>query len=230
MSKIARIVYFSARLDTYVDSIIALLVQKPEIEIIEMVFTTWSYPEQDTPIVPPEVGEEQEDFLYKKVRTKLIEVGKEIEVYQKAKNVELRPKQLKGHFPKLFDECNVIDVSALPKEFAINILSVALMKKNIEVYSLRWGGKLRKDRTNRISVDNYIYEDLTSMQETKSLRSSYLSNKIFIYCIGVSIFALGLLSSLSYWLPSFKVATHILNSFGLLIGAASLYLATRKSS
>lgn len=228
---VARVVYFSDRLDTYADSVIAILHDFPEVKRIELVFTDGSLApkvDQEKNSAPqPTIGEEQERIA-SAIRSKISSAADSHPAYMKAKNVPIVPFPIAGRelYPVL-RTASVVDVSGTPKEMAINLVTAAIAQGKTPVCSLRWLGKIDRRKTNRIGTDPYHYERLTELREAKRLGRYFRANVFIVYFIAVSVLLLAIVSFLSYWVPQFKIASQVMSSLGVIIGFASLWLATR---
>lgn len=228
---VARVIYFSDRIDTYADCIIAILHAFPDTHRIELVFTDGSLAPTlttDSDSSPqPSAGEEQEQIA-SAIRTKISTASESNPPYAKAKNVPITPVTMHGvNLYRALRTSSVVDVSATPKEMAINLVTAAIAQGKTPVCSLRWLGKIDRRKTKRIGSDEYQYENLTELREAKRLRRYYRANVFVVYFIAVSVLLLAVVSFLSYWYPQFKMASQVLNSLGVIVGFASLWLATR---
>lgn len=230
--KTASVIYFSDRLETYADAIIAILVAYPTVERIEIVFTDGSLApknRQDDPSIRPTIGAQQEEIT-SAIRKRINGIKSEHSHYNKADEIQIIPKPVHGHeLYRVLRSSSVIDVSATPKEMAINLVTAAIAQGTTPVCSMQWCGKLDRRRNYFIGTDEHEYEDLTKLREAKRLGRYYRSNVFIVYFIAVSVFLLAVVSFLSYWMPQFKIASQILNSLGVMIGFVSLWLATRAS-
>ena len=206
--KIAKVLYRSPRLDTYVDAIAAIAKDFPAIEEVRLVF----------PVGGHEVG------VIDQVQRQLASLSNN-EPYALAARLRLTDAEEAITSPDLCRTCALIDVTGIPKQDAIEVAAVAIEKNAARVGHFRWLDTLRDGETFRVGTHRHEYVDLLSGGAAGALRRNYVAKKHVLVALGGLFLCVLIVAILKLLRPSLKIPDDIINLFSLLIGAAGLYLA-----
>lgn len=216
-----RIVFYSPRVEAYVDAI-AAMVQQFKPDRIEIAFLYGS----DGSSVPHR-GTEQSTFI-QKLHAKLAEIGKAAQPYREAETIELVPRSFaQERTADLILGVDVLDVTTVPKKLSVEMVAASLQSGTPRVCALHWLSRFDGTRQLRIGYDPYDYVDLTRLEQALALRRSYAARARLLLAMGASIFAVAALSILARWVPVLAVANEVLVAVSVAAGFAGLYLAVR---
>ncbi|BBL74207.1 hypothetical protein [Methylomagnum ishizawai] len=223
MKRIARVLGFSENEATYVD-IIAALQSHLQPDKIEIVFVASEQnPEQ------PAKGIKQSAFL-NRLHEMISELSEHYPAYAPCKNIPLTVDNVRR------DEVNAIligvsavDVSAAPKDLAINIISNALRYGGPSIFYVKWLTKFEANKRNRIGADPYVYEDLTKLGEARLLSHSYRSQSFLLLFLVLLVGVIAILAGVSHWWPILGVFNEILSIISIVAGFIGLLMAVFQS-
>lgn len=220
--RIARLVYYSPKIEPYADSI-AAVVQQYRPDRIEIAF-----PDTHTGASIPYRGREQSVFI-KDLHTKLREIGDDLQCYRVAETIEIVPIPCsQNDVSSILRGTTVVDVTTVPKKLAIEIVAAALKSGRTRVCALTWLSIIKREEDRlRVGKDAYDYIDLTRLEETADLKRSYAVRATLLVSMGVVILIISLLAFLSRWLPQLSIAKEILISVSVAAGFAGLYIAVK---
>ena len=182
MTGIFRVLVFNPHVESCADSIAAVLrhSQPKRIEV-------WFVNSEQNPATPVP-GIPQQDFLHR-VYLALADLSSE-SAYAAAQHVtiaigeSIRPENIET----ALHGASGLDVTALPKEIALNLVAAALMGSAIPIFAVRWLTKFQPGSRHKIGVAPYIYEDLVQLPKAKTLRRAFRARAHVIASIGVAIF------------------------------------------
>mgnify|MGYP005850207427 CR=1 FL=1 len=216
-----RVVFYSPRVDAYVDAI-AAMVQQYKPERIEIAFLYGS-----DGAAAPHRGREQSAFI-QELHNKLAEVGRAAQPYREAETIELLPRSFsQERTVELIQGVDVLDVTTVPKKLCVEMVTASLQSGAPRVCPLHWLGRFDGRRQLRIGTDPYDYVDLTRLEQAVVLRRSYAARAALLLGMGAAIFAVAILSIAARWFPAFAVANEVLLAVSVATGFAGLYLAVR---
>ncbi|EGR1345561.1 hypothetical protein ACUMO5_004511 [Vibrio parahaemolyticus] len=198
----------SNNIDTYVNIVAAMCLTFKDIKEIRLSF------------VSSPVNENLIDSIQQK-----LSANPDSLIYKHAARVHLSGESTESDNTQLSTGWDVLDVSAVSKEVALNIVAATIDNQNIKVCSLQWLKRFEKGEEWLLTNDNHEYKDLLSDGALSKLYKNYLQKKSVIYIFG-SIFLVLLVTAIAkYLMPSILIPADIVNVLSLLIGAAGLYLA-----
>ncbi|KPA14931.1 conserved hypothetical protein, membrane [Candidatus Magnetomorum sp. HK-1] len=223
MKRIVRILGFSGKEDTYLD-IIAAIQGHFQPEKIEIIFVASEQnPDQ------PDKGFQQSQFV-NKLHSKLSDIAKEHSAYKSCESIPLTAENIRR------DEVNTIllgvlavDVTAAPKDLAINLISNALRYGEPPVYYVKWLTKFERGKQNRIGTDPYVYEDLTKLDEARLLSRSYRSQSYLLLSLLLVVCIIAIIAGSSRWYPSLDIFNDILSIISIAAGFVGLMMAVFQS-
>lgn len=219
--RVARLVYYSPNVDTYVDSIAAIM-QHYRPERIEIAFPDARYVARVL-----NRGHEQADFITL-VHDHLSLIGKDLQIYRAAETMEITPKQSgEDVIVSLLENTDLVDITAVPKKLAVEIVSAALKRGSTKVCTLDWLVPIEGPVRLRVGRDPYDYVDLTTLDQTGELRHSYRTHASLLIGMGLGVLGVSLLSVVSRWIPVLAVANEVLVAFSVAAGFAGLYIAVK---
>lgn len=218
---IGRVVFYSPRVDAYVDAI-AAMVQQHKPERIEIAFL---YGNDGS--TAPHRGREQSDFI-QALHKKLAEIGAAAQPYREAETIELVPLSFsQDRTVDLIHGVDVLDVTTVPKKLSVETVTASLQNGVPRVCALHWLGRFDGTRQLRIGTDPYDYVDLTRLEQAIVLRRSYTARAGLLLSMGASIFVIAALSILARWFPVLAIANEALIVVSVAVSFAGLYLAVR---
>ena len=211
------------RKKTYID-IIAALQRHLQPDKIEIIFVASEQnPEQ------PEKGREQSAFV-SRVHEAIHKLAKDHSAYAPCENVPLTIDNIRrDEFCSILNTVMAVDVSAAPKDLAINAISNALRYGGPPIYYVKWLTKFEPGKRNRIGEDPYVYEDLTKLDEARLLSRSYRSHSFLLLALVLIIGVFAILSGLSHWFPVLRVFNEVLAITSIVAGFAGLFMAVFQS-
>lgn len=218
MKRVVRIVGFSEKEETYMD-IIAAMNREFQPDKIEIAFiASEQNPDQ------PERGKSQSEFVTKLYRS-LHELGKEFSAYSPCENIQIIAEDIRrDQVNTVLHDVIAVDVTAAPKDIAINVISNALRYGNPPVYYVKWLTKFQGKR-NRIGEDGYVYEDLTQLDEARQLSRAYRSQSYILLALILLVGVFAILAGLSHWYPKLAIFNNILSIISVVAGFAGLFTA-----
>lgn len=216
-----RVVFFSPRVDAYVDAI-AAMVQQYRPDRIEIAFL---YGNDGS--TAPHRGKDQSSFI-QELHAKLADIGKAAQPYREAETTELVPRSFsQERTNELLVGVEVLDVTTVPKKLSVEMVAASLQTGAPRVCALHWLARFDGSRQLRISQDPYDYVDLTRLEQAVALRRSYAARAGLLLGMGASIFVVAVLSILARWFPALAVANEVLVAVSVAAGFAGLNLAVR---
>jgi len=205
----AKILVQSPNIDTYINIIAAICKKYPS--VTEIVFSF--------------LNKSVNDNFINDVRIKLANLASHNSLYSKGVKVSIEAVIEDENGSNLIDGFNLIDVTAVSKEIALNVAASSVEKKNVKICQLSWTKKFEKDEKWIIEDNNHLYDDLLSKGALSKLYKNYFQKRTVIFVFAVIFGALLLTSILKIILKDFIIPSDLVNILSLLIGAAGLYLA-----
>lgn len=192
MKRIARVIGFSEKEATYVD-IIAALQGHMQPDKIEIVFVASEQnPEQ------PDKGIKQSAFV-NRLHEMIFELAKEYPAYKPCENIPLTVENIRrDEINSILVGVSAVDVSAAPKDLAINVISNALRYGGPSIFYVKWLTKFEPNKRNRIGNDPYVYEDLTKLDEARLLSRSYRSQSFLLLFLVLLVGVIAILAGASH--------------------------------
>lgn len=205
-----KIIHHSNNVDTYVNIIAAMYEAYGEIKEITLSFI-------DSP-----VNEKFIDSLQERLTT-----YDENPIYKKSARVHLSGESISIGLVTSEESLDVIDVSALPKEMAIEVVASTIDRKNIKVCTLQWPENVKFDPGEKwvLRDGNHSYSNLVSKGALAKLYRNYFQKKQVIWIFAAIFSVLICMAIIKYIVPDFAIPSDIVNILSLLVGAAGLYLA-----
>ncbi len=111
------------------------------------------------------------------------------------------------------------------KDIAINTISNALRYGGPPVYYVKWLTKFERGKRNLIGEDNYVYEDLTKLDEARLLSISYRSQSFLLLSLVLLVALFAILAGLSHWVEELTIFNDILAMTSIVAGFAGLFMA-----
>jgi hypothetical protein len=218
---IARLIYYSPRIESYAD-IIAAIVQQYHPDRIEIAF-----PDARMASSVPYRGREQSEFIENLHRTLSI-MGKDHSCYGAAETIEIIPMSCnEDNKPSILQGADVVDVTTIPKKLSVELVAAALKCGRPRVCALTWLSKIKSGERLIIGKDRYDYIDLTRLEETAQLRRSYAARATLILSIGSVFFGVCVIAALSQWVPQLSPVNMALVPLSVAAGIAGLLVAVR---
>lgn len=223
MKRIARIIGFSENEQTYID-IIAALQRQFQPDKVEIVFVASEQnPEQ------PEKGRKQSAFV-SRLHDAIHDLSKDHEAYIPCECVPLTVENIRrDELSSIFNDVMAVDVSAAPKDLAINAISNSLRYGGPPIYYVKWLTKFEPGKRNRIGKDPYVYEDLTKLDEARLLSNSYRSQSFLLLALVLLVALFAILAGLSHWYKGLSIFNEILAITSIVAGFAGLFMAVFQS-
>ena len=165
--RIAKVLYRSRRLDTYVDAIAAIAKEFPDIDEVRLVFP---------------VGGRVEGVI-DQVQGQLSNLSSN-EPYALAARLRLTDSEEAITSPDLCRTCALIDVTGIPKQDAIEVAASAIEKDTARVGHFRWLDTVRDGDTFRVGTHRHEYVDLLSGGAAGALRRNYVAKKHVLVALG----------------------------------------------
>lgn len=223
MKRVARVIGYSEEVATYVD-IIAALQRQLQPDKVEIVFVASEQsPDQ------PEKGRKQSSFI-SRLHDAIHELAKDFSAYSPCENTPLTAENIRrDELNSILQDVMAVDVSAAPKDLAINVISNALRYGGPPIYYVKWLTKFEPGKRNRIGEDPYVYEDLTKLDEARLLSRSYRSQSFLLLGLVLMVAVFAILAGLSHWVPILNFFNEILAITSIIAGFAGLFLAVFQS-
>lgn len=216
--RIVKVVGFSEKPETYVDIIVALQrqLQPDEIKI------TFVASEQMTKT--PSQGREQTVFA-NEIHDLLLDVSKNHIAYKNCDRIQINTDEIRREeLNVIFEDTLAVDVTAAPKDLAINVIANSLRYGGPPIYYIKWLTKFSGKR-NRIGVDPYYYEDLTRLEEARILSKSYRTQTITLLAMILIVAFLAIVAIFSKWYPPLGVFNDVLSVISVVAGFTGLIIA-----
>ncbi|MCI5207907.1 MAG: hypothetical protein D3910_03760 [Candidatus Electrothrix sp. ATG2] len=200
----------STRLETYVNVFAAICNKYKAVKQIRLLYVT----------------DDLDSVTKKTIRERLVELSKEHPIYENAADVmkdddKCSAENLKSYLLGW----DIIDVSGTSKEISLTAAAISVSSKSVHVCLVNWPRNFKRNEEWILTEDNHEYINLLSSGDLALLRKDHFQKKHVIIAFA-GIF--GLLTAavvLKMLFPSFFIPNVVVNIFGLLIGAAGLYLA-----
>jgi hypothetical protein len=206
MMRRARIVVTSTKPDTYVD-VLAAIAAKGEADEVEFIFLETDFDKQ----------------LLSSVQKLLVELS-DLPDYEAASRLKISGAPLKRDLTALLKSCNLVDVTGVPKELAIEIAATALPNPRIKVCNLRWLGKIDSQERFRIGQQVYSYADVINEPALRALRKDFIAKNHVIWVFGLMVGASAVLA-VSQLVFGLAIPDKVINILSLLVGLGGLLLA-----
>jgi hypothetical protein len=187
--------------------VLAAIAARRDIEEVEFIF----------------LGTEYRLQLLSDVQKKLVELS-DLAEYEQASRLKISGISLKNDMVLLLRDCNLIDVTGVPKELAIEIAATALANPTIAVCSLRWLERLDKDKRSRVGQQKYSYADVINDSALRAVRKEFIAKKHVIYVFGVMFGVTAILAALQL-LFGWAIPDKWISVLSLLVGFGGLRLA-----
>jgi len=170
------------------------------------------------------IEKEPDESFINEIQSKLVELSSR-SIYSKASRVLLEGEAANNDHVLLVKGWDVVDVTGVSKEVAINISAASIGNKKVHVCQLSWKQRFKRDEEWILKEGNHHYTDLMSTGALSNLYQEYFQKKHVIIAFAI-LFAIvfGVAIAKIVW-PTFIVPEDVVNLFSLLIGAAGLYLA-----
>lgn len=206
--KIAKVLYRSPRLDTYVDAIAAIAKELPDIDEVCLVFP---------------VGGRVRGII-DRIQAQLSSLAS-TEAYVLAARLRLTDSEEAITSRELYRTCALIDVTGIPKQDAIEVAASAIEENTARVGHFRWLETLQDGKTFRVGTHRHEYSDLLSGGAAGALRRNYIAKKHVLVTLGGLFLSVLIMTILKIVWPAVRIPDDFVNFFSLLIGAAGLYFA-----
>lgn len=218
MKRIARIIGYSEKPETYVD-IITAIQRQLQPDKIEIIFVA----SEQVPGTP--VKGRQQSVFTNVIYESIHEVSSQYEAYKACEGVQITIEEARrDELSSILEGALAVDVTAAPKDLAINAISNALRFGGPPIYYMKWLTKFNGKR-NRIGVDPYQYEDLTKLDEARALSRSYRTQSITLLALVLIVAVLAIVAVLSRWYPPLRVFNDVLSIISVVAGFAGLIIA-----
>lgn len=145
--------------------------------------------------------------------------------YTKAARVKLEFERASENYASVVKGWDVVDVTAVSKELAINFSAAAIGSRRVHICQLSWLKRFEKGEEWILDDDNHHYSDLMSSGALSSLYKEHFHKRHVIIAFGILFSVVLIVSVAKIFIPSFVVPEDLVNLFSLMIGAAGLYLA-----
>lgn len=224
MKRIIKVVGFSEKEETYMD-VIAAIHRQFQPDKIEIVFiASEQNPEQ------PDKGRAQAGFI-KRLHDSIHELAIKHPAYSPCEYIPITIENIRR------DEINTVlygtlavDVTAAPKDVAIDIIANALKYGGPPVYYVKWLTKFELGKRNRIGEDSYSYEDLTKLDEARQLSQAYRTQSFTLLLLIVLVAVFAVLAGLSHWYKQLSIFNDILAIISVVAGFVGLFTALFQST
>lgn len=203
----AKILVQSNRLDTYVN-VMAAMCEMYSIEHVMLSF----------------VEREPDDSFVKSLQEKLVSLS-EASCYTKAARVRLETETSEIDFSSLVNGWDVVDVTGINKELAINISAASIGSSRIHVCQLTWNQTFETGEVWLLKEGNHKYSDLMGSGALSNLYREHFKKRHVIIAFGLLFSVVLAVSIIKIVVPTFVVPEDLVNLFSLMIGASGLYLA-----
>lgn len=218
MKRLVRIIGYSEKEDTYVD-IIAAIQRQLRPDKIEIIFVE----SEQTPGLP-EKGRQQSAFA-NRIHELINGMATELEAYKVCESIPLVIESARrDELNEILENVIAVDVTAAPKDLAINAISNALRHGGPPIYYIKWLTKFEGKR-NRIGTDPYQYEDLTKLDEARALSKSYRTQAVILLSLVLIVAALAIVAVFSRWYPTLRIFNDVLAVISVVAGFAGLIIA-----
>jgi hypothetical protein len=218
VKRIARIIGYSETPETYID-IIAAIQRQLQPDKIEIIFI-------DSEQMPgmPEKGKQQSAFAHE-IHNSIDKISATYDAYKACGGVQISIESARrDQLNSLLEGVLAVDVTAAPKDLAINTISNSLRFGGPPIYYIKWLTKFSGKR-NRIGVDPYHYEDLTKLDEARALSKSYRIQSITLLTLILMVAVLAMIAVASSWYPFLVVFKDVLSVISVVAGFAGLIIA-----
>ena len=174
MKRVARVIGYSEEVATYVD-IIAAIQRQIQPDKVEIVFVASEQsPDQ------PEKGRSQSAFI-SRLHEAIHDIAQDFSAYSPCENIPLTVENIRrDEINFILRDAIAVDVTAAPKDIAINVISNALRYGGPPIYYVKWLTKFEYGKRSRIGKDPYVYDDLTKLDEARLLSRSYRSQSFLL--------------------------------------------------
>ena len=203
-----RLLYQSTRLDTYVNLIVAMCHKYEDIKEISISF-------MNKPI-----NEAFIDTLQKELTS-----YHNTKLYKQAARIHLSAESIDSRDINFYKGWDIIDVSAISKEIAIDVIALNLENPKVEVCTLQYTRNFKAGEKWILTIGNHNYRNLLSEGSLSMLYRNYFQKKVIIRMFGFMFGILMILSIIKFIIPTFIIPEDVISFFSLIIGAGGLYLA-----
>lgn len=170
------------------------------------------------------IGKEPDNDFVNKIQEKLLSLSGTSN-YSRASRAQLEIETADNDHIRLVKGWDVIDVSGVSKEIAINISAASIGNKRVHICQLNWKKRFEEGEDWILEEGNHQYTDLMGAGALSNLYQEYFQKKHVIFVFGILFFIVFGVSIAKFIWPSFFVPEDVVSLFSLLIGAAGLYLA-----
>ena len=170
------------------------------------------------------IGKEKDEEFINVIQAKLVERSSSPN-YSKASRVLLEGEAANSDHVVLVKGWDIVDVTGVSKEMAINVSAASIGNKKIHVCQLSWKHRFKQNEKWILKEGNHNYTDLMSSGALSNLYREYFQKKHVIIAFGVLFSIVFSVAIAKIFWPAFIIPEDVVNLFSLLIGAAGLYLA-----
>lgn len=170
------------------------------------------------------IDREPEESFINEIQSKLVKLSISPN-YSKASRVLLEGEAANNDHVALVKGWDVVDVTGVSKEVAINISAASIGNKRVHICQLSWKQRFKQNEDWVLKEGNHNYADLMSSGALSNLYQEYFQKKHVIIAFGVLFSIVFSVAITKIIWPKFIVPEDVVNLFSLLIGAAGLYLA-----
>jgi hypothetical protein len=207
----AKILVQSSTIGTYVNVMAALCTKYPLVNEVMFSF----------------IDKEPNEGFIRSIQSKLLELSESSNTnlnYIQASKVGLKEEKLTSIDLEVVKGWNIVDVTAVSKEIAINISAASIGNPNIHICHLGWK---EKPKNWIIKDDNYFYDNLMDSGALSNLYKDYFHKGKVVQSFSVFIFVMTTIAIIKMIWPNFMIPDDIIGIFSLLIGASGLFLASK---
>jgi hypothetical protein len=170
------------------------------------------------------VGKEPDNGFVNEIQSKLVNRSSN-PIYSKASRVLLEYEIASSDHVLLVKGWDILDVTGVSKEIAVNISAASISNKKVHVCQLSWKERFKRDDEWVLKQGNHEYTDLMGSGALSNLYYDHFQKRhVIIAFAALFLIIFGVAIAKMIW-PSFLVPEDVINLFSLLIGAAGLYLA-----
>lgn len=222
--RIARIIGFSDNEETYVD-IIAALHGHLQPDKIEIIFVA----SEQNPALPDK-GIKQSAFI-NRLHESISSLSEGHPAYAPCEKIPLTVDNIRrDEINDVLIDVLAVDVSAAPKDLAINVISNALRHGGPSIYYVKWLTKFERGKRSRVGSDPYVYEDLTKLDESRTLSHSYRAQSYLLISLVLLVSVFAILAGASHWYPKLAIFNDILSISSIIAGFIGLLMAVFQSN